>query len=130
MQSLAAARAVLSPDCYAIALKILCIMIVPFCSSDGYIVRMYNYTICKTILHCGAQVFGENFISDICDDLTSDYTTQLYNGTDDFTYQIMDENAKIKGTTDGTTPLFSIITTYIVIFTLPFQLLVLNYYVL
>ena len=128
MQSLAAAKAVLSPDCYAIALKILCIMCVPFCSSDGYIVRMYNYTICMTVLHCGIQIFGENFIADICADLTSDYSTQLYNGTDDFTYQIIDENAKIKEKTGGTTPLFSIITTCIVIFTLPFQLLVLSYH--
>lgn len=129
MQSLGAAKAVLTPDCYALVSKVICIMIPPYCTSDGYVVRMYNYDICMAFLKCAASIFGEDFVGEMCYDLTSRYSNQAYNGTDHFIYKIIDEEEEKKETTGGTTALFGTDTMYIIIFTLTLQHLSLNYHV-
>ena len=129
MQSLKAVKAVLTPDCYALVAKVVCIMLPPYCTSDGYLVRMYNYDICVAFLKCSAVSFSEDFVGDMCYDLTSKHSNQAYNGTDHFTYKIMDEEEEKKETTGGTTPLFDIGTMYVITFTLTLQHLSLNYHV-
>ena len=123
MDSLGKTKPALGPECYAIVAKVFCIMIVPYCSTDGYIVGLYNYDICVKLLKCGANVFGVPFIEDTCHDLTADYSKQLYNGTDDFTYEVVEEKKQIS----SATPLSSTLMTDIIISTLSFQLFVINY---
>ena len=84
---------------------------------------MYNYDICVKLLKCGEHVIGGPFIEGMCHDLTSDYSKQLYNGTDDFTYEVVEEKKQIS----SATPLFSTLMTDIIISTLSFQLFVINY---
>ena len=123
MDSLGKTKPALGPECYAMATKVLCIMIVPYCSTDGYIVGLYNYDICVKLLKCGERVIGGPFIEGMCHDLTADYGKQLYNGTDDFTYEVVEEKKQIS----SATPRSSTLMMDIIISTLSFQLFVINY---
>ena len=124
MTDVGKSKATLSSECYKIAIQIVCVMNVPYCTSDGYIVGMYNNDICMKYLKCGEPVLGAVIIEHVCNELSIEYTDQLYNGTDHFTYYLVEEE---KETSSGT-HLCNVFMIYFTIFTLPFQLFVVNYF--
>ena len=111
MASLGTAKPMLPPECYEIAMKVICIMIVPYCTSDGYIVGMYNYDVCMKLVGCGISFLGTGYLENMCHDLTPKYSDQLYNGTDHISCQVVEEEEQKQ--TSSTIPLSNIVTVYI-----------------
>ena len=70
MTDVGKSKATLSSECYKIAIQIVCVMNVPYCTSDGYIVGMYNNDICMKHLKCGEPVLGAVIIEHVCNELS------------------------------------------------------------
>ena len=112
MASLGIAKPILRPECYEIAMKVICTMFVSYCTSDGYIVGMYNYDICMKLVGCGISLLGTGYLENMCHDLTSIDSDELYNGTDHISCQVLVEEEEQKQTS-STIPLSNIVTVYI-----------------
>ena len=88
-------------------------MSVQLCTSDRYAVGMFSKDVCIHYMECAVSLFGKQFLQETCGYFTEDYTDQLYNGTDSFTYYV-DENDRTA--TGNGNPLFNTFTCYIIIF--------------
>ena len=63
------------------------------------------------LVGCGISLLGTAYLENMCDDLTSKYSDQLYNGTDHISCQVVEEEEQKQ--TSSTIPLSNILTVYI-----------------
>ena len=91
-----------------------------YCTSERYLVGFFNSDICMYYMQCAVSDFGTSYLQQMCDFATRGYTDQPYNGTDVFTYYVIEKKEQATGNGN---PLFSNFIQYIMILALFCQLL-------